>query len=265
MLTLRVQKSILLKCGAVYQQIVHLRFESNNTNPSLLKMKYTNYTLIIIWLVASSCNRTAHVYFPEIKKNSNLEIAHSNFSILKIKYLSSIIPIADNLKINKSTKTPSKPPQILQDNLNAIMAKVNEPPKYNNLSFRLENTGSKTNLIKSLNHASPRVNQNVPASPIIKKFNAQVLSVPHKNLITSLLSFCFGVLAILFVIPLYASGFIGGLIIIPLAAIIAITLGFIGLRKNPKKGTILLIAGIVMGFISLASLMPLLLFFLAYI
>lgn len=61
------------------------------------------------------------------------------------------------------------------------------------------------------------------------------MSVPHKNLITSLLSFCFGVLAILFVIPLYASGFIGGLIIIPLAAIFAITLGFIGLRKTQKR------------------------------
>lgn len=228
-------------------------------------MKLINFSLIFIWLFASSCNRTAHGYFLEIFKNSNLEFTHPEYFNLNIKYSSPIIPIADNLKKHKSTKTLSKPHQIVSHMLNSSIAWVKEPLKLHNRSLRLEKTTYTTKLKKSFSYAFPIVHQDVPASSHINDFNARVLGAPFKNLIIPFLSFIFGALAILIVIPLYASGFIGGLIIIPLAAIIAVSLGFIGLRKNPKKGTFLLIAGIVMGFISLASLMPLLLFFLAYI
>ncbi|HRG33381.1 MAG TPA: hypothetical protein PLN76_08880 [Saprospiraceae bacterium] len=202
-------------------------------------MKHINYTLIFIWLVSSSCNRTAHVYFQEIFKNSNLEFTYPEYFNLKIKYSSPIIPIADNLKINKSTKTLPKPHQIVSNKLNPSITWVKEPPKVHNRSLRFEKTTYTTKLKKSFSYISPIVQKDVPASSHISDLNAQVLGAPFKNLIIPFLSFIFGALAILVVIPLYASGFIGGLITIPLAAIIAVSLGFIGLRKNPKKRNLL--------------------------
>jgi ACR3 family arsenite efflux pump ArsB len=94
------------------------------------------------------------------------------------------------------------------------------------------------------------------------------LFLPHSisKMVIPILSIAFGLLAAGFVFPIYTSGLVAGLIVVPVAACTSITLGFIGLRRKPNGFcTFLNITGIVLGFLGLAALFPLLLFFLAYI
>ncbi|MBK6354467.1 MAG: hypothetical protein KA251_11195 [Saprospiraceae bacterium] len=228
-------------------------------------MKNLNYLMIIGWLLLISCTKSTHVLCPDFKgkKNSNFVKMEFNFH-QKNKKLNKR-PFSIHLK--KVPQEDQTEPFFIKLNL---LGTSNKKLSLPNKNFNFSSIPLKLNSNSSLK---------IKAFTIVNKHDYQKLSFPNAQkkdsisrpkygykLFIPLLSVTFGILAGGFVVPVYTSGLLVGLIAAPIAAGICITLGFIGLRRKLKgEGLFFSIVGIVLGFLSLVALAPILLFFLAYI